>query len=85
MPEFAAEYKHVYKLLNGLGSLVIRTSPGELQRPRRSMNLCLKCGKSGHKRDARDAKAKCCLCAVLASQQADTEHIPGARACLVFR
>lgn len=52
---------------------------------RKALNLCLKCGESGHKRDTCAAKAKCFLCANLVQGAVDTEHIPGSRSCLTFK
>ncbi|XP_046684980.1 uncharacterized protein LOC124370722 [Homalodisca vitripennis] len=46
---------------------------------RKALNLCLKCGESGHKRDTCAAKAKCFLCANEDQDTVDTKHTPGSR------
>ncbi|XP_046679323.1 uncharacterized protein LOC124366766 [Homalodisca vitripennis] len=51
---------------------------------RKALNLCLKCGESGHKRDTCAAKAKCFLCANEDQDTVDTKHTPGSRTCLTF-
>ncbi|XP_046686584.1 uncharacterized protein LOC124372251 [Homalodisca vitripennis] len=51
---------------------------------RKALNLCLKCGESGHKRDTCAAKAKCFLCANEDQDTVDTKHTPGSRTCLTL-
>ena len=50
---------------------------------RRGSGICIKCGEPGHVKSTCTAKAKCFLCE--AKKYAPLEHIPGTRACRVFR